>query len=57
MWLGATSAQEAAYLEHWRGRALAEERAEDEPLMQVERDEEEERCARGEAVQPAVQQV
>ena len=31
--LGAMSAQEAAYLEHWRAHALAEERAEGEPLM------------------------
>jgi hypothetical protein len=42
-WLGATPAQEAAYLEHWRQRALAEERADCERQLEMEREAEAER--------------
>ncbi|EMS46641.1 hypothetical protein TRIUR3_19852 [Triticum urartu] len=56
IWMGATSAQEKAYLEQWRKRRLAEERHEGEYLEQLERDAEEEQCETEEAsqAQPAV---
>ena len=54
--MGATSAQEKAYLEQWRKRRLAEERHEGEYLEQLERDAEEEQRETEEAsqAQPAV---
>ena len=66
IWIDATSAQEAAYLEHWRQHALTEERVDGERLMQRECEEEERRqkeedgrhaCAGAarQAVQPAQQ--
>ncbi|KAE8805304.1 putative serine/threonine-protein kinase [Hordeum vulgare] len=44
VWVAATSAQEAAYLEHWRRRRLAEERRHGEYLEMLERDAEDEAC-------------
>ncbi|XP_044417279.1 uncharacterized protein [Triticum aestivum] len=42
IWMGATEAQELAYLEQWGQRRLAEEHRESEYLEQLERDAEEE---------------
>ena len=55
MWLGATPAHEAAYLEQWRQCTLAVERTDSEQLMQIEHEEEEERRARDGAAQTTVQ--
>ena len=38
VWMGATPAQEAAYLEHWRQIRVAEERRDGEYLEMLERD-------------------
>nr|XP_020187080.1 uncharacterized protein LOC109772794 [Aegilops tauschii subsp. strangulata] len=58
VWVGATPAQEAAYLEHWRHIRLAEERRDGEYLEMLEHDAEAEEVARQaaaaqEAAQPA----
>lgn len=55
VWFGATPAQEVAYLEQWRAHALADECADGERLVQIEREEGEECRPRGQAVQLAVQ--
>ena len=57
VWMGATPAQEAAYLEHWRQIRVAEERRDGEYLEMLERDlEEEQRVAEEEARQAAAAQ-
>ena len=54
VWLGATLAQEQAYLDMWRQRRLAEERRRDEYEEMLERDlKEEQREAEEEARQAA----
>nr|CDM80645.1 unnamed protein product [Triticum aestivum] len=58
VWMEATLAQEAAYLEHWRQRRLAEERRQGEYEEMLERDlEEEAREAEEEARQAAAAQA
>ena len=58
VWVGATPAQEAAYLEHWRQIRVAEERRDGEYLEMLERDlEEEQREAEEEARQAATAQA
>ena len=58
VWLGATPAQEQAYLEMWCGRRLAEERRRGEYEEMLERDlEEEAREAEEEARQAAAARV
>ena len=58
VWLGATPAQEQAYLEMWRQRRLAEERRRGEYEEMLERDlEEEQREAEEEARQAAAAQA
>ena len=58
VWMGATPAQEQAYLEHWRKIRVAEERRDGEYLEMLERDlEEEQREAEEEARQAAAAQA
>ncbi|KAE8804288.1 putative xyloglucan endotransglucosylase/hydrolase protein 30 [Hordeum vulgare] len=58
VWVGATPAQEEAYLEHWRHRRLVEEHRHGEYLEMLERDaEEEQREAEVEARQAAAAQL